>query len=625
MANKCFTLNVEKLKRGSVTGIHNHNFRKTKDESFVNYSKSHLNKLVLGSEKTQHVLHTHISKTDSKKQIRKDANVLCSFVISASPSYFYDALKTDEDLKVWDDLDWSRPKDRPKLLEIQSSLNQKNLDEFEKQIKKFASETFGDNIVNMVLHLDEKTPHFHLLVTPITSQNKLSMKQFYTPRTLDTWRKGIASHVAKLGLVEHLNEPEPASGLREVGVHTSTRAYRDIELPQPPKTPVPKALTESKVFQTGFLGRKKQVVKTEDVISNWKNREVSLSKQLYFYKDQFAKNANSFKQNELAKLQNAKLKAENAKLKSKNKQLEKEKLMESNNTLEDLRSIDCNDVLESLGHYGKNEGDTTRYKDENINLVVNNQNKFFENRSSVSGGGAIDLLVKIFDFKFKDALAYLKNNFGSDNTARVLLSTKSVSKADVVKDYVEKTVLAMPPSKPKNIDRVINYLVETRKLDKSLVENLINQNLIYADKNNNCIFTNENSTFAFVRGTVPDKRFVGTRGNLDFIKYQFGKTNDLYVFESAIDALSFRTMNPSKDGLYIVTNGSALIKRVHELGDKFNNVYCCFDNDEQGKKFCATIKEQVVSKVSVVEPHAKDFNEDLILWQQHQPQTKLKL
>ena len=134
--------------------------------------------------------------------------------------------------------------------------------------------------------------------------------------------------------------------------------------------------------------------------------------------------------------------------------------------------------------------------------------------------------------------------------------------------------------------------------------------MLFADRNNNCVFTNEDKTFGFQRGTT-DKKFVSCKGKMDFIKYDFGNPKEIYLFESAIDALSFRTMNPEKDGSYVVLNGSALINRVHEVADQADKVYLCFDNDEQGSKFCDKLSSVLVSPYEIIKPRSKDFNGDL--------------
>ena len=94
------------------------------------------------------------------------------------------------------------------------------------------------------------------------------------------------------------------------------------------------------------------------------------------------------------------------------------------------------------------------------------------------------------------------------------------------------------------------------------------------------------------------------------MKYDFNKSQskDVYLFESAIDALSFRT-STSKDGEYIVLNGSGMISRVAELQLENKNLNLCFDNDDQGKAFCDKLSKQF--DCNIYTPKGKDFNEDL--------------
>ena len=58
--------------------------------------------------------------------------------------------------------------------------NEETTEQWLKANKKFALEEFGkDNLLQFNLHLDETTPHIHLIFTPITKDNRLSMKDLY--------------------------------------------------------------------------------------------------------------------------------------------------------------------------------------------------------------------------------------------------------------------------------------------------------------------------------------------------------------------------------------------------------------------------------------------------------------
>lgn len=79
--------------------------------------------------------------------------------------------------------------------------------------------------------------------------------------------------------------------------------------------------------------------------------------------------------------------------------------------LERLRNISCIEILEDLNYNIINEGKYHRCQLEvnnhKFNIVINNNNKFFDNNNKIGGYGAIDLLVKVLQFNFKDALEYL--------------------------------------------------------------------------------------------------------------------------------------------------------------------------------------------------------------------------
>jgi 5S rRNA maturation endonuclease (ribonuclease M5) len=105
-----------------------------------------------------------------------------------------------------------------------------------------------------------------------------------------------------------------------------------------------------------------------------------------------------------------------------------------------------------------------------------------------------------------------------------------------------------------------------------------------------------------------------TNGKPNFFKYNFGFSNNVYLFESVIDGLSFRTIY-LYDGIYIITNGNTLINKVKKLKEIENtdNIYCCFDNDDKGKFFDEIIINDMGNKnIKILKSINKDWNEDLV-------------
>jgi hypothetical protein len=72
---------------------------------------------------------------------------------------------------------------------------------------RFLQEKFGkENVVSFTLHQDEKTPHIHAVIVPITTDNRLSAKELFTPQTLRQLQTDYAQTMTAHGMergVEH--------------------------------------------------------------------------------------------------------------------------------------------------------------------------------------------------------------------------------------------------------------------------------------------------------------------------------------------------------------------------------------------------------------------------------------
>lgn len=104
---------------------------------------------------------------------RSDAVLAVEVFMSASPEYF-------------------RPSDGSKYGEYE----QDRLDEWKKCTEKFLRDRYGENLVEMILHVDEGTPHIHAMVVPAVTKTKSKRRtndeiqknipaKTYTAATLD--------------------------------------------------------------------------------------------------------------------------------------------------------------------------------------------------------------------------------------------------------------------------------------------------------------------------------------------------------------------------------------------------------------------------------------------------------
>lgn len=175
------------------TQVCRHNLRdKTENEKNINVKKSHLNVILVDKFDLQSSkefgggyakkLNDYYNKLEIKQ--RKDAVQAMEFVLSASPEFFKKA-------------------------------SPKKIEDWTKTQMDFARKEFGKNLKFAVLHMDESTPHIHLVIsTEITKVQKyknrygecektvtsLNAKRFNRSYLIDLHTR-YAKHNEKFGLV----------------------------------------------------------------------------------------------------------------------------------------------------------------------------------------------------------------------------------------------------------------------------------------------------------------------------------------------------------------------------------------------------------------------------------------
>lgn len=166
-------VHMQKFGKGGIRGIQSHNNREkpSRTNPDIDYSKSQENYDLIHSNSYQKDIKSVIDKfaTDTKT-VRKDAVVYCSFIVTSDE-------KTMKDMSP-----------------------EKQRAFFEDSIKWFANRYGGENIVNATVHVDEKTPHMHIGVVPI-SDNRLSAKKLFDRKELTAIQTDFVKEVGyKYGL-----------------------------------------------------------------------------------------------------------------------------------------------------------------------------------------------------------------------------------------------------------------------------------------------------------------------------------------------------------------------------------------------------------------------------------------
>jgi hypothetical protein len=152
-------IHVQKFKMNDVKGIQIHNQRespnsKNKD---IDREKTELNydlrnpKLVNYNHKVKEIIKVGYT---IDKAIRKDAVVMTGTLVTSDKEFF-------------------------------SKLSQAEQKKFFQDAYDYLKERYGEkNIVAAVVHLDEKTPHMHVISVPITEDGRLSAKTLFDRKAL---------------------------------------------------------------------------------------------------------------------------------------------------------------------------------------------------------------------------------------------------------------------------------------------------------------------------------------------------------------------------------------------------------------------------------------------------------
>ena len=144
---------MQKMKAGNLTGIGNHNQRKTENHSNpdIDIDRSNLNyELVHQTENYKTDIQAFINENKaSSRAIRKDAVLVNEWIITSDTNFF-------------------------------EALSPEQTKFFFEEAKDYFADRFGEqNIRYATVHLDETTPHMHLGVVPFDEDYKLSAKTVF--------------------------------------------------------------------------------------------------------------------------------------------------------------------------------------------------------------------------------------------------------------------------------------------------------------------------------------------------------------------------------------------------------------------------------------------------------------
>ena len=266
-------------------------------------------------------------------------------------------------------------------------------------------------------------------------------------------------------------------------------------------------------------------------------------------------------------------------------------------------AVSLEDFLRTQGETLIKSGREYRWK-EHDSLTVRG-NKWFRHSQS-KGGYPIDFVMEFYGKSFPEAVQLLTGESGEGQT--------EATTAPPAEFHL--------PLHNRTVDRAIQYLCESRGLNKSLVETFLLSGDIYEDsKRHNVVFVGRDRSgtprYAHVRGTQESFRqdIAGSDKSYPF-RYE-GNGSQLFVFEAPIDLLSFICLYPQdwQTRSYLAlggVSGKALDRFLSERKDILK-VFLCLDSDTAGNEACTRLAQTIPGENAVIRlvPARKDWNDVL--------------
>jgi len=524
-------------------------------------------------------------KVIGDQKIRKNAVLGVEVLLTASPEYF-----------------------RPECPKKAGYYDEERLKAFRDVAEKFISEHFP-HAVSVVLHLDESTPHYHIIDIPLDEKGKLNAREKYGgAKKLSEWQDKVAAAFENVGLDRGIKKSKAKHvKIKEFyGNINSNLPDLPEPAPNPPKPLPPKKLIEKVPFTRENEERKRKEerykrARAEYVRKTWAyNSAAANSLKLYIDKAAIAEIARK-KQAELEKTL---------------RQIEREKDAQKAQA-DRLRALNLVDVLKTI--YSAKEEKDSKPEYSSRKFVLPDGRKIgvtgnlwvYNDGSNRGGKNAINLVMSLDNLDYKGAVRLLADHFEYG----VVASDLARSAVEKIEKEVETIAKSEPVPVPIPAESkwgiVKKYLCEIRGLPSKLIDQLHSIGLVFADSNENAVFRRVKGG-AFVRGTKGD--FKRTIGKADCGPFLIpGKPEKgIYFTEGPIDAIAVKSIKP--DAIVMCTGGAML--SVFRLKEMFKDVfakckqfYAAFDNDDTGEKLAKLYADELKAERFAPPFRYKDFAE----------------
>lgn len=388
------------------------------------------------------------------------------------------------------------------------------VEEWAKTSVDFIKQKFGaDNLVSAVLHVDEKTPHLQCVIVPFVGEKLAAKRIFGTRQKLRDLQTSYHDAVKKFGLVRGTKgSSRPHLSMQEIyrGTQEGAEIVKNTMDGIPKKSP----------------------------LESWKTYSEKLRAHVTTALEPLAaaKTAATLAALEVQSLRRLAAESEAAKKTATDR----------------LRSLNLPEVATRLlGYEGIKDGKIVIFEDDARKIIITG-NAFKDDKSTARGErGAISLTRHILEVDFETAVRVLSQHFPDDSAT---VTAEAVRVAEVkMRSMVEysarepvdldaKIERFASPEKSK-LANVINYLENTRKLPRKIIDELVADSKLWANRWGAACFSREAaedktkgaSILSITNGVVQS---FG-RANTFFHFGEFDGKSPVGIVEFPIDALSY--------------------------------------------------------------------------------------
>lgn len=288
--------------------------------------------------------------------------------------------------------------------------------------------------------------------------------------------------------------------------------------------------------------------------------------------------------------------------------------------IDQIKRISIVEYAKEIGFHPYRVGHYYSLKEHDSVRIDPDKNIFVQN-STGAGGSVIDFAMTFQGMDLKRAIRTL-----GGKTAAGSVQERKDPDPETRKEKIGDLKL---PEKDSTMKNIFAYLIKTRGIDQTIVQEMVQRKALYQDIHKNCVFVSRDDTgkpvFASIRGTNTYKKFVADAFGCDYSYGLFLPNGGerLIVTESAIDAMSVMNLleiggtdHKAHDYLALSGCGKTEVIETHLRNHDYRIVDLCLDNDEAGRKAAKALSVRIkeISKAAVyteLPGNEKDYNDVL--------------